>query len=77
MLALTARSVNRKLTTLKTYYRFLETEGIELVNPLRKIIPPKTKKRLPVFVKEGRWITCSTAWKMCLTKEITKDGATN
>jgi integrase/recombinase XerC len=50
---LTARSVNRKLTTLKTYYRFLETEGIELVNPLRKIIPPKTKKRLPVFVKEG------------------------
>ena len=50
---LAARSVNRKLTTLKTYYRFLETEGIELVNPLRKIIPPKTKKRLPVFVKEG------------------------
>ena len=49
---LTARSVNRKLTTLKTFYRFLLREGHVKTNPLIKIQGPKVEKRLPVFVDQ-------------------------
>lgn len=44
------RSVNRKLTTLKSFYKFLQREGKITVNPMRKIISPKTSKHLPSFV---------------------------
>jgi integrase/recombinase XerC len=49
---LTSRSVGRKLSTLKTFYKFLLKEGIVDVNPLAKVQPPKMEKRLPVFVEE-------------------------
>jgi integrase/recombinase XerC len=45
-----ARSVNRKISTLKSYYKFLIKEGIVELNPMSKIISPKTAKKLPVFV---------------------------
>ncbi len=51
---ITPRSVNRKLTTLKSFYRFLIREGIVDENPMRKIISPKTSKRLPVFVERDK-----------------------
>ena len=51
------RSINRKITTLKTYYKYLLREGIVENNPLNKIIPPKTKKRLPEFVEEKQMDT--------------------
>jgi integrase/recombinase XerC len=47
-----ARSVNRKITTLRTYYRFLVREGRLRINPMLKIQGPKTSKRLPVFVEQ-------------------------
>jgi integrase/recombinase XerC len=48
----TARSVARKLTTLKTFYRFLLKEKRVEQNPLAKVQAPKIQKRLPVFVEE-------------------------
>ena len=51
---ITARSVNRKLTTLKSFYRFLIREGVVDENPMRKVISPKTSKRLPVFVEKDK-----------------------
>jgi len=45
------RSVNRKLTSLKSFYRFLLKEGTVENNPMRKITSPKTSKRLPEFVE--------------------------
>jgi len=45
-------SVNRKLSTLKTYYRFILLSGISDVDPTVKVIAPKTKKRLPEFVDQ-------------------------
>jgi integrase/recombinase XerC len=48
------RSVNRKLTTLKTYYKFLLRQGIVKMNPMAKVQSPKTSKRLPVFVDESK-----------------------
>jgi len=49
---ISARSVNRKITTLKTYFRFLMREDAIKLNPMQKIIAPKTSKRLAVFVEE-------------------------
>lgn len=50
---LTPRSVNRKITTLKTFYKFLMREGLLEVNPLDRVLSPKTSKKLPVFVEEN------------------------
>ncbi len=50
---LNPRSVNRKITTLKTYYKFLMREGVIVKNPMLKIQSPKTAKRLPEFIEES------------------------
>lgn len=47
------RSINRKLTTLHTYYKYLMREGLVNDNPTKKIIRPKTEKNLPYFVDKG------------------------
>lgn len=49
---ITPRSVNRKITTLKSYYRFLQRDGIIALNPMQKILSPKMKKTLPFFVEK-------------------------
>ena len=46
------RSVNRKISTLKSYFKFLIREGVILENPMIKLVAPKSKKRLPVFIEE-------------------------
>lgn len=51
---ITARSVNRKITTLKSYFKFLIQEDIVSENPTRKIISPKNSKKLPVFVEKSK-----------------------
>ncbi len=48
------RSVNRKLTTLKSFYKFLLKEGRVSINPMRKIISPRTSKKLPSFVEKEK-----------------------
>lgn len=49
-----ATSVTRKISTLRTYFKFLIREEIIKENPMIKIISPKTKKRLPIFVEEDK-----------------------
>lgn len=48
-----AVSVNRKLSSLKSFFKFLMKQGVVSVNPLRLITGPKTRKPLPYFVKDG------------------------
>jgi len=45
-------SVNRKLSSLKSFFKFLMKQGNISVNPLRLITGPKTKKPLPYFVRD-------------------------
>jgi integrase/recombinase XerC len=45
-------SVHRKISSLRVFYRYLRKVGIVSRDPLEKIVLPKTKKRLPVFVEE-------------------------
>jgi integrase/recombinase XerC len=47
-----ARSVNRKLSALRAYYRFARTVGAVTADPTSLVDPPKTPKRLPEFVQE-------------------------
>jgi integrase/recombinase XerC len=54
---ITPRSVNRKITTLKTFYKYLLRQKIVLENPMLKILSPKTSKRLPVFVEKEKMNT--------------------
>lgn len=49
----TATSVNRKLSSLRSFYRFGLKKGWIKVDPLRKVVGPKNKKPLPVFLKES------------------------
>ncbi len=51
------RSVNRKITTLKTFYKYLLRQNTVSENPMLKIISPKTSKRLPVFVEKDNMNT--------------------
>ncbi len=46
------RSVNRKISTLKSYIRFLIKEGVLYADPLKKVVKPKINKRNPVFIPE-------------------------
>ncbi|MBR5297302.1 MAG: site-specific integrase, partial [Parabacteroides sp.] len=45
-------SVNRKLSSLKSFFKFLTKQGIIMTNPLRFVVGPKTRKSLPAFIKE-------------------------
>lgn len=45
-------AVNRKLSTLKSFYKFLHREGVINDNPTRLVKTLKTPKKLPVFVEE-------------------------
>lgn len=49
---ISSRSVNRKLSALKSFFKFNIRKNLIQVNPLSKITGPKTSKRLPVFVDE-------------------------
>ncbi len=48
-----ASSVNRKLSSLRSFYRFLLARGYVKTNPAYKVTGPKKNKPLPVFVKEA------------------------
>jgi integrase/recombinase XerC len=46
-------SVNRKISALKTFFKFLHTNALIEHNPTQKIQGPKKPKRLPVFLDEN------------------------
>lgn len=45
-------TVNRKISTLKTFFKFLMREGYIEINPMDKVITPKNAKKLPTFIEE-------------------------
>jgi integrase/recombinase XerC len=46
-------SVHRKISCLRVFFRYLRKEGALKIDPLEKIVLPKRKKTLPVFVEEA------------------------
>ena len=63
----TSASVNRKLSSLRSFYRFLLKKGVIEEDPMLKIIGPKNKKPLPVFLKEREM---DDSWMMFLLRRI-------
>lgn len=51
---ITSRSVNRKITVLKTFYKYLLRQKVVSENPMLKIQSPKTSKKLPVFIEKEK-----------------------
>ena len=47
------KSVNRKLASLRTFYKWLRKEGLVAQSPMTKVRGPKNERRLPVFAKES------------------------
>ena len=46
-------SVNRKLSSLRSFYKFLMRKGEVKVNPVTRVLGPKNAKPLPSFVREA------------------------
>lgn len=49
---LTSKSVNRKISSLKSFFKYLLKTGEIENSPMNNVISPKISKRLPVFMKE-------------------------
>jgi integrase/recombinase XerC len=52
-LNVTPRSVIRKISTLKSFYKYLMRNELIEKSPMEKISSPKTSKKLPVFVENA------------------------
>jgi integrase/recombinase XerC len=50
---LTGRTVNRKTTTLRRFYRFCQQEGLVDQNPVDYLPSVRTPKPLPIFMEES------------------------
>ena len=48
------RSINRKISSLKSFFKFCLVQGLVEVNPTKAIQVLKTKKRLPSYVEQGQ-----------------------
>ncbi|HNJ58079.1 MAG TPA: site-specific integrase, partial [Chitinophagaceae bacterium] len=50
---LSAKSLNRKISSLKTFFRHLLKNQVITQTPMSTVVAPKISKRLPVFVQEN------------------------
>ena len=50
--SISAKSINRKISCLKTFFNFCQRESLTAFNPVLKIKSLKEKKRLPVVLPE-------------------------
>ncbi len=54
------RTINRRLSCLKTYFHFLKKREHITKDPMLKVVSPKTGTRLPVFVQEAQMVALFT-----------------
>ena len=47
-----AKSINRRISTLKSFFKFQLKTGLIEMSPMTIIVSPKVSKRLPVFVEQ-------------------------
>jgi integrase/recombinase XerC len=50
---LSSRSVNRKISSLRSFFKYELKTGVVEQSPMSAIVGPRSGKRLPVFVEEG------------------------
>jgi integrase/recombinase XerC len=49
---LASKSLNRKISTLKSFFKYQIKAGLLKQSPMIKVVAPKNEKRLPNFIKE-------------------------
>ena len=49
---ITSKTINRKISTLRSFFKYAVKTGVMEQTPMVKIIAPKSEKRLPQFVAE-------------------------
>jgi len=54
---LSSRSVNRKISSLKSFYKYQLRSGVVEQSPMSAITSPKVSKRLPVYVEQRDIVT--------------------
>ncbi|HPT43409.1 MAG TPA: tyrosine-type recombinase/integrase [Paludibacteraceae bacterium] len=69
----TARSISRKISTLKSFWKFLQLHGLAEQNPTLKIVLPKTKKTLPAFYKQNEMELVMAETKVLHSYEQVRD----
>lgn len=50
----TSRTIHRKISVLKSYFKYQKKIGVVPINPMSKVISPKSGKRLPEFIRENQ-----------------------
>lgn len=58
------KSIHRKISSLKSFYKYLLRKGTVKTSPLTTIILPKLNKRLPSFLKESEAAALTTSIQM-------------
>ncbi len=48
----TARTINRKISSLNSFYKYLQKHGVTEKNPVRQLHAQRLPDRLPVYLKE-------------------------
>lgn len=72
------RTINRKISTLKSYFKFQLKQGAIESSPMTQVTSPKISKRLPDFVKEQETevlfkdVEFSADWKGMTDKLVLK-----
>lgn len=51
------KTIHRKISSLRSYYKYLIRQGLLTENPVADVILPKIRKKLPHFVEEERMET--------------------
>ncbi len=51
---ITPKSINRKISVIKGYFKFLNSEGILNTNPAVLLNTPKIPKKLPIYIQEQK-----------------------
>lgn len=51
-----SRTINRKISTLKSFYKFLIRQKVIATTPMTVIISPKSGKKLPSFLAENEMV---------------------
>ncbi|MEJ7626100.1 MAG: tyrosine-type recombinase/integrase [Ferruginibacter sp.] len=66
---ISTKTINRKISSLKSFFKYLLREDVITLNPVTTIITPKISRRLPQYVEKAHMetlfshVTFSEGWK--------------
>ena len=52
---MSSKTINRKISCLKSFFKYQQRQGLIITSPMAKIVSPKNGKRIPVFVKDDEY----------------------